>query len=86
MRSLRDVYFFVLFFLEKKVLLFGCSPRASCYLAQGAGASSLEIALILRRRAPEHIPGFFVKKSSNIAMAGFFLSCGLEVVCLEEVF
>ena len=45
-----------------------------------------EIALILRRRAPEHIPGFFVEKSSDIAMSGFFLSCGLEVVCLEEVF
>ena len=73
-------------FLKKKVLPFGCSPRASCCLAQGAGGSFLEIALILRRRAPEHIPGFFVKKSSDIAMSGFFLSCGLEVVCLEEVF
>ena len=73
-------------FLKKKVLPFGCSPRASCCLAQGARGSSLEIALILRRRAPEHIPGFFVKKSSDIAMSGFFLSCGLEVACLEEVF
>ena len=73
-------------FLKKKVLSLGCSPRASCCLAQGARGSSLEIALILRRRAPEHIPGFFVKKSSDIAMSEFFLSCGLEVVCLEEVF
>ena len=70
-------------FLKKKVLPFGCSPRASCYLAQGAGGSSLEIALILRRRAPEHIPGFFIKKSSDIASSGFFLSRDLEVVCLE---
>ena len=73
-------------FLKKKVLPFGCRPWASCYLAQGARGSSLKIALILRRRAPEHIPGFFVKKSSDIAMSGFFLSCGLEVVCREEVF
>ena len=73
-------------FLKKKVLPFGCSPRASCCLAQGAGGSSLEIALILRRRAPERIPGFFVKKSSDIARSGFFLLLGLEVVCLEEVF
>ena len=27
-----------------------------------------------------HIPGFFVKKSSDIAMSEFFLSCGLEEV------
>ena len=73
-------------FLKKKVLPFGCSPRASCCLAQGARGSSLEIALILRWRAPEHIPRFFIKKSSNIARSGFFLSWGLEVVCLEEVF
>ena len=43
-------------------------------------------SLILRRRAPEHISGFFVKKSSDIALFGFFLSSGLEVVYLEEVF
>ena len=57
-----------------------------CCLVQGAGGSSLEIALILRWRAPEHVPGFFVKRSLGIAMSGFFLSCGLEVARLEEVF
>ena len=72
-------------FLKKKVLPFGCSPWASCYLAQGAGGSSLEIALILRRRAPKHIPGFFIKKSSDIARSGFFLSWGLEVICLDDM-
>ena len=73
-------------FEEKKVLSSGCSPRASCYLEQGARGSCLEIALILRRRAPEHIPGFFIKKNSDIARSELFLSRGLEVVCLEEVF
>ena len=63
----------VCIFLKKKVPPFGCSPRASCCLVQGAWGSLLEIALILHRKAPEHIPGFF-------------LSCGLEVVCFEEVF
>ena len=63
----------------------GCSPRASCYLKQGAGGSCLEIALILRRRASEHIPGLFIQKNSDIARSGFYLR-GLEVVCLEEVF
>ena len=76
MRSSRGVYLFK----EKS------TPRASCRLAQGAWGSYLEITLNLRRRAPEHIPRFFVKKSSDIAMSGFFLSCGLEVVYLEEVF
>ena len=73
-------------FLKKKVFPFGCSPRASCYLEQGARGSCLEIALIIHRRAPEHIPGFFIEKKSDIARFGFFLSSGLEVVCLEEVF
>ena len=73
-------------FFEEKVLLSGCSPRASCYLEQGAGGSCLEIALILRRRAPEHIPGFFFKKNSDKAWFELFSSRGLEVVCLEEVF
>ena len=76
----------VCIFFEEKVLPSGCSPRASCYLEQGAGGSCLEIALILRRRAPEHILGFFIKKNSDIARSGFFLSWGLEVVYLEEVF
>ena len=73
-------------FLKKKVLPSRCSPQASCYLEQGAGGSCLEIALILHRRAPEHIPGFFIKKNSDIARSGLFLSWGLEVVCFEEVF
>ena len=34
----------------------------------------LEVALIFRRRALEHIPGFFIKKNSDIARFGFFLS------------
>ena len=67
-------------FFEEKIHLAGCSPRASCYLEQGAGGSCLEIALILHRRAPEHIPGFFIKKNSDIARSGFFLSWFLEVV------
>ena len=66
-------------FLKKKVFPFGCSPRASCYLVQGAGGSCLEIARILRWKVPEHVPGFF-KKNSDIARSGFFLSWGLEVV------
>ena len=72
-------------FLKKKVLPFGCSPRASCYLVQGAGGSCLEITLILRWNVSEHVPGFFIKKNSDIARSGFFLLWGLEVVCLEEV-
>ena len=65
------------------------------------GTRSFEgLFLTLCRKVSEHIPVFFVekssdlamsgfflsKKSSDIAMSGFFLSCGLEVVCLEEVF
>ena len=83
-------------FLEKKVLPFGCSPRASCCLAQGAWGSFLEIFLILHWKVPQFpywkelwfscVRVLFVGKSSDIAMFGFFLSCGLEVVCLEEVF
>ena len=34
----------------------------------------LEIALILCRKVPEHIPVFFVEKSSDLAMSEFFLS------------
>ena len=82
MRSLGGVYLF----FEEKVLPSGCSPRASCYLEQVAGGSYLEIALILRRKAPEHIPGFFIKNNLDMARSGFFLSWGLEVVYLEEVF
>ena len=67
-------------FLKKKVLLFGCSPRASCFLIQGAGGSCLEITLILRWNVPKHVPGFFVKKNSDIARSDFFLSWVLEVV------
>ena len=83
-------------FLKKKVPPFGCSPRASCCLAQGAWGSFLEIFLILHWKAPRlpcwkelwfsYVRVLFVGKSSDIAMSGFFLSCGLEVVCLEEVF
>ena len=73
-------------FLKKKAHPAGCSPQASCYLEQVAGGSCLEIALILHRRPPEHKPGFFIKKNSDIDRSGFFLSWGLEVVCLEEVF
>ena len=71
-------------FLKKKVLPIGCNPWASCCLAQEAWGSFLEISLILRWKAPEHIPGFFVEKSSDLAMFGFFLSCGPEAICLEE--
>ena len=67
-------------FLKKKVFPFGCSPRASCYLEQGAGGSCLEIALILRWNVPERVPRFFIKKNSDIARSGFFLSWFLEVV------
>ena len=34
-------------FCEEKVHPSGCSPRASCYLEQGAGGSCLEVALVL---------------------------------------
>ena len=67
-------------FLKNKVLPFGCSPRASCYLVQGAGGSCLEIALILRWNVPEHVPRFFIKKNSDIAWFDFFSSWVLEVV------
>ena len=68
MVCLGDVRFF-----EEKSALTECSPRASCYLEQRARGSSLEIALILHRRAPEHIPRLFIKKNSDIALSGFFL-------------
>ena len=67
-------------FLKKKVFPFGCSLRASCYLKQGARGSCLEIALILRWNVTERVPGFFIKKNSDIARSGFFLSWFLEVV------
>ena len=69
---------FFFFFLRKKILPSRCSPRASCYLEQGAEGSFLEVALIVRWS--------FVKKNSNMARSGFFLSQCLEVVCVEEVF
>ena len=55
-------------FFEEKVHPSRCSPRASCYLEQGARGSYLKIVLILRRRAPEHIPGYpssFCRESLN---------------------
>ena len=70
----------VCIFLKEKVPLFGCSPRTSCYLVQGAGGSCLEIALILYWNVPEHVSGFFIKKNPDIARSGFFLSWILEVV------
>ena len=51
---------------EEKVHPSGCSPRASCYLEQGAGGSCLEVVLIVRWS--------FIKKNSNMARSGFFLS------------
>ena len=58
----------------------GVAPEPLAVWHQELEDLLLEIVLILCRRTPEHIPGFFVKKSSDIAMSGFFLSCGLEVV------
>ena len=83
--ALWDLWVVCTFFL-KKVLPSGCSPRASCYLEQGAGGSCLEIVLIPRWSAPKHIPGLFIKKNSDIARFRFFLTWVLEVVCLEEIF
>ena len=34
--ALREIFAWLRIFLKKKVLLFGCSPRASGYLVQGA--------------------------------------------------
>ena len=70
-------------FLKKKVLPFGCSPRASCYLAQGAWGSFLVTFLILRRKAPRFLCW---KRGSDLAVFGFFLSYGPDAVCLEEAF
>ena len=50
-------------FFEEKSALTECSPRASCYLEQGAGGSCLEIALILHRRAPSIYPGSLSKRT-----------------------
>ena len=83
---LEEIFLVTCAFFKEKSALTECSPRASCYLEQGARGSCLEIALILRRRAPEHILGLFIKKNSDIARSGFFLLWGLEVICLEEVF
>ena len=94
--ALREIFAWCVPFLKKKVLPFGYSPRASCCLAQGAWGSFLKILLILRWKAPRLpcwkelwfscVRVLFVEKSSDIAISRFFLSCGLEVVCPEEVF
>ena len=87
-------------FLKKKVLPFGCSPRASCCLAQGAlrvfywnlsdssskGSRAYTHFLCWEEFGFSYVRVLFVEKSSDIAMSRFFLSCGLEVVCPEEVF
>ena len=65
-------------FFEEKVHPSGCSPRASCYLEQGAGGSSLEVALIVRRS--------FVKKNSNMARSGFFCRNVLKWSALRKSF
>ena len=66
--SLREIFAWLRIFLKKKVLLFGCSPRASGYLVQGAWGSFLEIVLILYWKAPEHIPGFFIEKKLGYSL------------------
>ena len=38
--ALREIFVWCVPFWRKKILPFGCSPRASCFLAQGAGGSS----------------------------------------------
>ena len=78
--ALFEIFVWCVPFLKTKVLPFGCSPRASCYLVQGAGGSCHEIALILHWNVPKHVPGFFVKKNSDIARSSFFLSWVLEIV------
>ena len=44
-------------FFEEKSALTECSPRASCYLEQGAGGSCLEIALSFIEIFPSVCPG-----------------------------
>ena len=41
--ALLGIFEWYVLFLKKKVLPFGCSPRASCFLVQGAGGSRLEL-------------------------------------------
>ena len=82
--ALHEIFGWCVPFFEEKVLPSGCSPRSSCYLEQGAGGSCLEIALILRRKAPEHIPGFFIKKNSDIDRSGFFCREALKWSVLKK--
>ena len=62
MRSSHDVYLFE----EKKYSHLGVAPEPLAFWHK-----ELEGLLL---RVPEHIPGFFIKKSSDIARSGFFLS------------
>ena len=73
-------------FLEKKYSYLDVAPEPLAVWHKELWGSFLEIPLTLRRKVSEHIPVFFVEKSLDLAMSGFFLSCGLEVVYLEEVF
>ena len=98
--ALREIFAWCVPFLKKKVLPFGCSPRASCCLAQGAlrvfywnlsdssskGSRAYTHFLCWEEFGFSYVRVLFVEKSSDIAMSRFFLSCGLEVICPEEVF
>ena len=74
MVCLEEVFLMMCAFSKKKVHSLSVAPEPLAYLEQGAGGSCLEIALILRRRAPELILGFFIKKNSDIDRSGLFLS------------
>ena len=66
MICLEEVFLVMCAFSEKKVHSLSVAPKPLAFWHK-----ELEGLLL---RVPEHIPGFFIKKSSDIARSGFFLS------------
>ena len=81
MRSLRGVYFFILFW-RKKYSHLGVAPEPLAIWHKELEGLFLKSSWFF----VERLPDFLVEKGSDFAVFGFFLSCGPEAVCLEEAF
>ena len=97
--ALREIFVWCVPFWRKKyphldvapsLLLFGTrSLRVfswNCPNSSSKGSRAYTRVLYRKELRFSYIRVLFVEKSSDIAIFGFFLSCGLEVVCPEEVF
>ena len=84
--ALHEIFAWCVPFWRKKYSHLGVAPEPLAVWHKEFEDLFLKSPWFFVEGLPSIYPGSLSKKSSDIAISGFFLSCGLEVVCLDFSF